>query len=96
MLIDLQVFFVLTLTATSLSQSSFLAPSASKAKSSAASIFAILDQKSKIDSSDDSGMTLQDVKGEVEFCHVTFKYPTRPDVQVFRDLCLAIQAGKVT
>lgn len=79
-----------------ISQSSSLAPDATKVKTSAASIFAILDRKSKIDPSDDAGMTLQDVKGNVEFQHVSFKYPMRPDVQIFRDLCLVVQSGKVT
>ena len=70
-------------------------PDASKAKSCAASIFDILDRKSKIDSSDDSGVTLEDVKGEIRFHHVGFKYPTRPDFQVFRDLSLVINSGEV-
>ncbi|OVA16637.1 ABC transporter [Macleaya cordata] len=89
-----RVFFALILTAIGVSQSSSMAPDSSKAKTSTASIFAILDQKSKIDSSNDSGLTLDDVKGEIEFQHVSFKYPIRPDVQIFRDLCLAIHSGK--
>ncbi|KAK7264799.1 hypothetical protein RJT34_32410 [Clitoria ternatea] len=89
-----RVFFALTMAAVSVSQSGFMAPGASKAKSSAASIFSILDQKSNIDPSDESGMTSQDVKGEIEFHHVTFKYPTRPNVHIFRDLSLTIHAGK--
>ncbi|XP_028778657.1 ABC transporter B family member 11-like [Neltuma alba] len=89
-----RVFFVLTMAAVALSQSGLMAPSASKATDSVASIFDILDQKSKIDSTDVSGLTLQDLKGEVEFRHVAFKYPTRPDVQIFRDLCLTIHSGK--
>ncbi|KAF5181514.1 Abc transporter b family protein, partial [Thalictrum thalictroides] len=89
------VFFALTMAAMVISQSSSLAPDASKAKNSTASIFGILDRKSKIDSSDDSGMTLDNVKGEIELRHVNFKYPTRPDIQIFRDLCLAIHSGKV-
>ena len=91
----LQVYYTLTLAAIGISQSSSLAPDASKAKNSAASIFAILNGKSKIDSSDASGMTIEDVKGEIELHHVSFSYPTRPDVQIFRDLCLAIHSGKV-
>lgn len=78
-----------------ISQSSSLAPDSSKAKDAAASIFAILDRKSKIDPSDDSGMTLDTVKGDIELQHISFKYPTRPDVQIFRDLCLTIRSGKV-
>ncbi|XP_042515586.1 ABC transporter B family member 11-like [Macadamia integrifolia] len=89
-----RVFFALTMAAIGISQSSSLAPDASKAKTSAASIFSILDQTSKIDSNDESGMTLENVKGEIEFRHVSFKYPTRPDIQIFRDLCLAVHSGK--
>ncbi|XP_050239582.1 ABC transporter B family member 11-like isoform X2 [Quercus robur] len=89
-----RVYYTLTLAAIGISQSSSLAPDASKAKNSAASIFAILNGKSKIDSSDASGMTIEDVKGEIELHHVSFSYPTRPDVQIFRDLCLAIHSGK--
>ncbi|KAB2625083.1 hypothetical protein D8674_016743 [Pyrus ussuriensis x Pyrus communis] len=89
-----RVFFALTITAVGVSQSGSLAPDVSKVKCSAASIFAILDRKSKIDSSDDSGKTIENVKGEIEFRHVSFKYPTRPDVQIFEDLCLTIHPGK--
>ncbi|KAL9235184.1 hypothetical protein vseg_009971 [Gypsophila vaccaria] len=89
-----QVFFALAMSAVGLSQSSSLASDASKAKSAAASVFSILDRKSKIDPSDESGITLEHVKGEIEFQHVRFAYPTRPDVQIFRDLCLTIRCGK--
>ncbi|KAI4344698.1 hypothetical protein L6164_011895 [Bauhinia variegata] len=89
-----RVFFALTMAAIALTQSSSLAPDSGKGKASAASIFAILDRKSKIDPSDESGMTLENVKGEVEFHHVSFKYPTRPDVQIFRKLRLTIHSGK--
>ncbi|XP_068661614.1 ABC transporter B family member 4-like [Aristolochia californica] len=89
-----RVFFALTMAALAVSQSSSLAPDATKAKSAASSVFAILDRESKIDSSDSSGLTLQEVKGDIEFQHVSFKYPTRPDVQIFQDLCLAVRSGK--
>ncbi|KAI9194655.1 hypothetical protein LWI28_007994 [Acer negundo] len=89
-----RVFFALTLAATAIAQSGFLAPDASKANSAVASVFQILDQKSKIDSGDESRATIENVKGEIEFHHVSFKYPTRPDIQIFRDLCLAIRSGK--
>ncbi|KAG1327604.1 ABC transporter B family member 11 [Cocos nucifera] len=89
-----KVFFVLNFAAIGISQSSFLAPDATNAKSATASVFAILDRKSRIDPSDDSGMTIQSVKGNIEFQHVSFRYPTRLDVQIFKDLCLAIQSGK--
>ncbi|KAL2907003.1 ABC transporter B family member 11 [Bienertia sinuspersici] len=80
--------------AVGISQTSSLATDTSKAKTATASVFAILDRKPKINSSDESGITLDRVKGEIEFRHVSFKYPTRPDVQIFQDLCLSIHAGK--
>nr|BAS29581.1 B-type ABC transporter [Thalictrum minus] len=89
-----RVFFALTMAAIGISQSSSLAPDSSKAKSSTASIYGILDRKSLIDSSEESGTTLDNVKGEIELRHVSFKYATRPDVQIFRDLSLIIHSGK--
>ncbi|KAK2367036.1 ABC transporter B family member [Trifolium repens] len=80
--------------AMAVSQSGSLLPDSSNANGATGSIFVILDQKSQIDPSDESGMTLEQVKGEIEFNHVSFKYPIRPDVQIFRDLCLNIQSGK--
>ncbi|EFH44464.1 hypothetical protein ARALYDRAFT_355242 [Arabidopsis lyrata subsp. lyrata] len=90
------VFFALTVTAIGISQTSAMAPDMTKAKDSAASIFDILDSKPKIDSSSDEGTTLEIVKGDIEFQHVSFRYPTRPDVNIFLDLCLTIPSGKVT
>ncbi|CAL8079205.1 unnamed protein product [Prunus armeniaca] len=90
-----RVFFALTMTAVGVSQSGSLAPDISKGKSSASSIFAILDRKSKIDSSDESGTTIENVKGEIELRHVSFKYPTRPDMPIFQDLCLTIHHGEL-
>lgn len=82
--------------AMSITQSSSLTPDSSKAKSAAASVFQLLDAKSEIDPSDESGLVLENVKGEIDFHHVSFKYPSRPDVKIFRDLSLAIHSGKVS
>ncbi|KAG7614804.1 putative ABC-type xenobiotic transporter [Arabidopsis thaliana] len=89
-----QVFLALTMTAIGISQASSFAPDSSKAKGAAASIFGIIDGKSMIDSRDESGLVLENVKGDIELCHISFTYQTRPDVQIFRDLCFAIRAGQ--
>ncbi|KNA18930.1 hypothetical protein SOVF_066200 [Spinacia oleracea] len=89
-----RVFFALAMAAVGISQTSSLAPDTSKAKSATASVFSILDRKSKINSSDESGMTIDQVKGEIQLRQVSFTYPTRPDVHIFQDLCLTIHAGK--
>ncbi|XP_073054911.1 ABC transporter B family member 11-like isoform X2 [Primulina eburnea] len=89
-----RVFLGLSMTAVAISQSGALAPDSGKARAGAASIFTFLDQQLKIDSLDNSGMILENVKGDIEFRNVSFKYPSRPDVQIFKDLCLAIHSGK--
>lgn len=91
----MQVFLALTLASIGITQSSSLSPDSSKAKTAAASVFGILDSKSNIDPSDEAGTTMENVVGEIVLHNVRFKYPSRPDVQIFRDLSLAIQAGKV-
>ncbi|KAI8018429.1 ABC transporter B family member 11 [Camellia lanceoleosa] len=55
------VFFGLTMTTLSISQSAALTLDLSRAKSAAISVLAILEHKSKTDSSDDSGTTLENV-----------------------------------
>ncbi|KAK1437202.1 hypothetical protein QVD17_02990 [Tagetes erecta] len=89
-----KVYFALTMAALAVSQSSSIVPDSNKAKSSAISVFAILDRESEIDPSDESGLTLEIVKGEIKIRHVSFKYPTRPDVEIFHDLCLTVHSGK--
>ncbi|VYS69496.1 unnamed protein product [Arabidopsis thaliana] len=89
-----QVFFALTLTAVGVTQTSTMAPDINKAKDSAASIFDILDSKPKIDSSSEKGTILPIVHGDIELQHVSFRYPMRPDIQIFSDLCLTISSGQ--
>lgn len=95
MVLVLQVSFVLTISSTAIAYSSSLLPDVAKARQSAASIFAILDAKCKIDSNNESGETIQNLKGDIDFRHVSFKYPSRPDIPIFQDLCLSIHSSKV-
>ncbi|CAN1292868.1 ABC transporter B family member 21 [Linum perenne] len=91
---DAKVLFALTTTAFAVSQSSSFGPDSSKAKTAVASIFSIIDRRSKIDPSEESGTTLATVKGDIELIHISFCYPCRPDVQIFKDLSLAIHSGQ--
>lgn len=92
---QIQVFFALTMMAVGVSQSSSLVRDFSKVEEAAASIFGLIDRKSTIDASSKEGITLGTVQGDIELQHVSFKYPARNDVQIFRDLCLRIPASKV-
>ncbi|KAL0539171.1 hypothetical protein IC582_023352 [Cucumis melo] len=89
-----RVFFALTMAATGISHSSSMTQDTTKAKLAAASVFAIIDRESKIDPSNESGLVLSDLKGEIELKHISFKYPSRPNIQIFRDLSLHIHPGK--
>ncbi|XP_028548541.1 ABC transporter B family member 4 [Dendrobium catenatum] len=90
----LQAFYVLVIATVGIFQSNSQGPDSSKARAATASIFALINRESKIDPSIDSGKTLEVVKGNIKFNHVSFRYPTRPDIQIFQDMCLEVQAGK--
>lgn len=78
-----------------ISHSSTFTSDTSKARSAAASVFSIIDTKPKIDPSDESGTTIDKVKGEIQLRHLKFRYPTRPDIQIFKDINLT-NSGKAS
>ncbi|XP_044971224.1 ABC transporter B family member 4-like isoform X1 [Hordeum vulgare subsp. vulgare] len=89
-----KVFFALVLATMGVSETSAMASDSKKAKDSAISIFTLLDRMSEIDSSSNEGLTLDEVKGNIDFRHVSFKYPTRLDIPIFCDFTLHIPSGK--
>ncbi|XP_015070309.1 ABC transporter B family member 11-like isoform X2 [Solanum pennellii] len=89
-----KVFFALTMASIGLTALGNLPSDLSKSKGAAASIFEILDSKPRIDSSSSEGIMLDVIEGNIELQHISFKYPTRPDMQIFKDLSLSIPAGK--
>ncbi|CAM0882242.1 unnamed protein product [Alopecurus aequalis] len=91
-----RVYFALIFTALGISQTSAMASDSTKAQESTMSILAFIDRRSKIDSTSVEGIKLDKVNGNIDFNHVRFKYPSRPDVQVFSDFTLGIPSGKTT
>ncbi|KAG8051721.1 hypothetical protein GUJ93_ZPchr0001g31755 [Zizania palustris] len=90
-----RVFFVLVLATSGISRTSAIGADSTKANESAVSIFEILDRKSEIDSSSEEGVVIAStVRGDIEFHNVCFKFPLRPNVQIFKDLCMSIPFGK--
>ena len=94
-IVGMQAYFALVLAMIGVSRTNAMASDSAKANDSAVSIFSILDRKSQIDSSSEEGSTLANVKGDIDFKHVSFKYPSRPHVQIFTDFTLGIPSGKV-
>ncbi|XP_027334787.1 ABC transporter B family member 15-like isoform X1 [Abrus precatorius] len=66
----------------------------SEASAAAEHIKEVIERVPKIDSDDMGGEILEKVYGEVEFDHIEFAYPSRPDSIILNDLCLKIPAGK--
>ncbi|ETW00099.1 hypothetical protein, variant 2 [Aphanomyces invadans] len=64
-----------------------------KAKQAAANVFAIVDRVPTIQSVTNEGQTLPLVAGKIEFQHVQFAYPSRPQSLVYKDYNLVIEAG---
>lgn len=71
-------------------------PDASKAVSSARAIFEVIDNTPAVDANSINGIVLdsQQVQGHITIANVHFRYPTRPDVRVLRDLTIDVPAGK--
>nr|CAB3473241.1 unnamed protein product [Digitaria exilis] len=89
-----RVFFVLVLATSGISRTSAVGADTTKANDAAASVFEILDRKSKIDYSSEEGVIIASVRGDIDFQNVCFKYPSRPNVHIFKDLSLSIPSGK--
>ncbi|KAG3069555.1 ABC transporter B family member 2 [Phytophthora idaei] len=73
--------------------SSFMgdAPKAFKAGST---IFAIRDRVTPIDSFSPEGLCLDTVDGRLEFKDISFRYPTRPEINVLKHYNLTVEAGQ--
>ncbi|XBI51012.1 hypothetical protein VPH35_033596 [Triticum aestivum] len=89
-----KVFFALVLATMGVSETSAMASDSKKAKDSAISIFTLLDRVSEIDSRSNQGLILDEVKGNIDFQQVSFKYPSRLDIQIFHDFTLHIPSRK--
>ncbi|KAJ4707557.1 ABC transporter B family protein [Melia azedarach] len=66
----------------------------SEAMSAGERIMEVMKRVPKIDSENMKGEILENVSGEVEFRHVKFAYPSRPETIIFKDFCLKVPSGK--
>lgn len=56
-------------------------------------MFETISRSPKIDAYDMSGSVLEDIKGDIELRDVYFRYPARPDVQIFAGFSLFVPNG---
>lgn len=91
-----KIFFSLVSAADNIAETTPFLLTFSVARGSAKSIFAVIDRVSQIDPLNQSGIKLNasNVNGEIEFRNIHFSYPSRPNVQIFRDYNLKINSGE--
>ncbi|XP_057975011.1 ABC transporter B family member 13-like isoform X2 [Malania oleifera] len=87
-------FMVLIVTAFSVAETLALAPDIVKGSQALGSVFGILQRKTAINPNDPTARAVIDVRGDIEFKNVSFKYPMRPDIPIFEELNLKISAGE--
>lgn len=85
-------FMVLIVTALAMGETLALAPDLLKGNQMVASVFEVMDRKSKV--MGDAGEELRNVIGTIELSRVQFSYPSRPEVTIFKDLNLKVRADK--
>ncbi|KFK36572.1 hypothetical protein AALP_AA4G140900 [Arabis alpina] len=91
----IRVFMVLMVSANGAAETLTLAPDFIKGGQAMRSVFELLDRKTEIEPDDlDTTPVPDQLRGEVELKHIDFSYPSRPDIQIFRDLSLRARAGK--
>ncbi|KAJ4951024.1 hypothetical protein NE237_027856 [Protea cynaroides] len=66
----------------------------SEASAAGERIMHMIKRAPKIDTDNTEGKILQSISGEVEFRHIEFAYPSRPENLILRDFSLKVPAGK--
>lgn len=66
----------------------------SKGKAAGYKLMEIINQKPSIVQDISNGKCLPEINGNIELKDVTFSYPSRPDVMIFRNFSIFFPAGK--
>ncbi|XP_027088760.2 ABC transporter B family member 9 [Coffea arabica] len=89
-----KVYLAFIASAAGIAQANGTALDANKVSALASSLYNIFDSKETNGSSSTTGMTLKNLRGDLEFQNVSFSYPSRPNVQILKDVSLNISPGK--
>ncbi|KAG0315420.1 Multidrug resistance protein 1 [Dissophora globulifera] len=88
-----QTMFAIVFMAMGLGQMAVQMPKYVKGKQSAINVFELLDKKTTIDA-DKDGIVLEKLEGNVALEGVNFAYPTRPDIELFKDVNLEVRSSQ--
>eukprot|EP01053_Blabericola_migrator_P004392 Blabericola_migrator_1__4391@NODE_235_length_10999_cov_256_628796_g200_i0_p1_GENE_NODE_235_length_10999_cov_256_628796_g200_i0NODE_235_length_10999_cov_256_628796_g200_i0_p1_ORF_typecomplete_len657_score136_95ABC_membrane/PF00664_23/6_1e50ABC_tran/PF00005_27/8_1e42SMC_N/PF02463_19/68SMC_N/PF02463_19/7_2e08AAA/PF00004_29/1_7e03AAA/PF00004_29/3e06AAA_21/PF13304_6/2_1e05AAA_15/PF13175_6/0_00033TniB/PF05621_11/0_14TniB/PF05621_11/2_6AAA_5/PF07728_14/0_0019AAA_22/PF13401_6/0_0036AAA_16/PF13191_6/0_00 len=89
-----QAIFSLMMAAMGMGQSLIFMTDNAKAKTAANRLFAIIERKPAIDARSHEGVLFKGVTQSIDFEHLRFRYPARPDVLIYRDLSFNIKQGE--
>ncbi|KII86752.1 hypothetical protein PLICRDRAFT_55662 [Plicaturopsis crispa FD-325 SS-3] len=68
-------------------------PDMSSAKGAGSDIIKLIDSEPEIDAESTSGKKVETSQGRIRFENIHFRYPSRPDVRVLRDMSLKVEPG---
>ena len=91
----MQVYLAFIASAAGIAQANGTTLDANKVSALASSLYNIFDSKETNGSRSTTGMTPKNLRGDLEFQNVSFSYPSRPNVQILKDVSLNISPGKV-
>ncbi|XP_043694131.1 ABC transporter B family member 15-like [Telopea speciosissima] len=91
-----EAFFILVSLGRVIADAGSMTSDLSKGTEAVASVFAVLDRKTRIETDDPEGFQPEKLTGHVELRDVDFSYPARPDVVIFRGFSINIRPGKST
>ncbi|KAE8677109.1 hypothetical protein F3Y22_tig00111543pilonHSYRG00124 [Hibiscus syriacus] len=86
---------VLIITALAVAETLALTPDIVKGSQAFGSVFGIFHRRTSIEPNDSTLKVVSEIKGDIEFRNISFKYSMRPDVTIFEDLNLKCQPGRV-
>ncbi|EPS64351.1 hypothetical protein M569_10429, partial [Genlisea aurea] len=85
-------FMVLIVTALAMGETLAMAPDLFRGQKMVASVFRLIDRRTEI--LNDVGEEVARIDGTIELKDVEFSYPSRPDVMIFKDFNLRVDAGR--
>ncbi|KAF1755254.1 hypothetical protein GCK72_021823 [Caenorhabditis remanei] len=90
----LTVFFSVMMGSMALGQAGQQFATIGTALGAAASLYEVIDRVPEIDAYSERGVTPEKVSGRIKIQNLEFTYPTRPDVQILKDVSLEAQPGQ--
>lgn len=88
----MKTFMIMIITAISMGETLAMAPDILEGNQMFASIFEVVDRKTKL--VNDVGEEVYVMDGTIELHDVEFSYPSRPNVLIFMDFNLTVHSGK--